>query len=99
MQRYKVFSGIDLLSTAGTETIWRGGIDMNIAFEVDAAIAAKDAEIEQLRLSLQASAFIQERAKVERLEAELYLTRQDADILRERNRELRAAIAAEKGAE
>lgn len=50
MHRYKVFSGIDLSSTAGTEIIWRGGIDMNIAFEVDAALAAKDSALRNCML-------------------------------------------------
>lgn len=53
MQKYKVFSAIDLSSTSSIDTIWRGGIEMNIAFEVESTIAAKDTDhhdaMEELR--------------------------------------------------
>ncbi len=67
----------------------------SVVLELRARIAQIEQDNEQLRLSLQASAFVQEREKVEWLEAELRAVNIDNSILRERNSELRKGNSAE----
>lgn len=49
LQKYLVYQGTEVGQTGNIEIIWRGGIEMNVAFEVDAARAADQEKIAELQ--------------------------------------------------